>query len=464
MDWARPVSGIRRGVVRDEVVTAGVDTSTRLGWTSFSPIGRCRAALAVVVMFATVGKLVLAARTFGTGDVARWGAFARGVTHAGPVGVYRLHFRAVPLFSHHHHLHHHHHYWLYNHPPLIGYMLSLVNAATQRGVSFPLAIRVPAISADVVTCFLVLELLRTRRSLAEAFAAATLVALSPILLVISGYHGNTDPVFIMLSLLSVYLLVDRRTPGLAGLSIAIALGVKIVPVVIVPTLLVFAIRAGGRVALRFVLSMGALIALTWAPVVTQVWQPFRHDVLDYGGTGGRPRWGLAKLAAIIGHPSWVTNHGTPGRYITVFVVTVIPAVLVLRRPWLVVEASALGLVGLLALTPAFGMQYLAWAAVPAYLLSFGGATAFNSFGGFLLIEIYNRASGGFPWYHTELLNKTTAAEQLALLGVWMTLVVVMIAGIRRIIRARRPPPTMVHAQSRPLATPPQAVRETLPSS
>ena len=449
-------------------MTAGVDTSAQLSWASLSPIGRRRAALAVVVMFATVGKLVLAARTFGTGDVARWEAFARGVARAGPVGVYRLHFRAVTLFNHHHrhhHYHHHyHHYWLYNHPPLIGYMLSVVNTATQQGVSFPLAIRVPAISADVVTSFLVLELLRTRRSVPEAFAAATLVALSPILLVISGYHGNTDPVFIMFSLLSVYLLADRRAPWLAGLSIAIALSVKIVPVVIVPTLLVFAIRAGRRVALWFVLSMGALMALTWAPVVAQVWQPFRHDVLDYGGTGGRPRWGLAKLVSIIGHPSWVTDHGTPERYITVFVVSVIPAVLVLRRPWLAVEASALGLVGLLVLTPAFGMQYLVWAAVPAYLLSFGGAVAFNFSGGFLLIEIYNRASGGFPWYHTKLLNKTTSAEQFALLGVWMTLVVVMIAGIRRTIRTRRPPPSMLRAQSRSLASLPQAVRETRPGS
>lgn len=429
-------------------MTGGVDTSAQLGrgWTSLSPIGRCRAALAVVVFVATVGKLALAARTFGTEDVARWRAFAGGVAHAGPVGVYRLHFRAVPLFPRHHH---HHHYWLYNHPPLIGYMLLVVNAATQRGVSFPLAIRIPAISADVVTSFLVLELLRTRRSLPEAFAAATLVALSPILLVISGYHGNTDPVFIMLSLLSVYLLVDRRAPGLAGLSIAIALSVKIVPVIIVPTLLVFAIRTGRRVASRFVVSAAAFVGLTWTPVVTQVWQPFRHDVLGYGGTG-RPRWGLAKLASIIGHPSWVTNHGTTDRYVTVFIVTVLPAALALWRPWLVVEASALALVGLLLLSPAFAMQYLVWAAVPAYLLSFVGATAFNLFGGFLLIEIYNRASGGFPWYHIKLLDNITSAEQIALLGVWMTLAVVMVAGISRIIRTRRPP-TMTRASSLPLA-------------
>ena len=164
-------------------------------------------------------------------------------------------------------------------------MLLVVNAVTQRGVWFPLAIRVPAIAADVVTCFLVLELLRARRSLREAVAAAALVAVSPILLVISGYHGNTDPVFVMLSLLGVYLLVDRQAPVLAGVSIAMAVSVKIVPVVIVPALLVFAIRSGRRVAWRFAVSMAAFVAVTWVPVVAQVWQPFRHDVLGYGGIG-----------------------------------------------------------------------------------------------------------------------------------------------------------------------------------
>jgi hypothetical protein len=190
------------------------------------------------------------------------------------------------------------------------------------------------------------------------------------------------------------------------------------------------------------------------PVVTQVWQPFRHDVLDYGG-GRKPRWGLADLASIIGHPGWVTNYWTPGRYITVFVVTLIPAVLVLWRPWLVVEASALALVGLLVLNPAFALQYLVWAAVPAYLLSFVGATAYNFLGGFLLIEIYNRASGGYPWYHINRLVNITSAEQVALLGVWMTLVVVMSVGIGRIMRTRRPS-TMVRARSLPLAAPPPA--------
>jgi Dolichyl-phosphate-mannose-protein mannosyltransferase len=395
-------------------------------------MGRCRVALAVVVLVTTIAKLVVAASTYGTTDVRRWMEFAAGVAQAGPVDVYRLHFR----HPHFHHANFHH--LIYNHPPLIGYLLLVVNAATSHGVSFPLAIRIPAISADVVTPFLLFELLRRRRSLLEAFVAATSVALSPVLLVISGFHGNTDPVFIMLSLLSVYLLVDRRAPALAGISIAIALGVKIVPVVVVPTLLAFVVRAGWRFALRFILASGALLALTWAPVVLLAWQPFRDHVLGYAGGGDRS-WGLAQVAAWMGHPLWVTNLGAPGRFIIVLVVTALPAALALWRPRLVVEASALALTGLLFLTPAFGFQYLVWAAAPAYLLSFWAASAYNLFAGCLLIEVYNRWSGGFPWY-LALSGAFTRVENVAIFGIWATLLTVVVAGIRQTMRSRHPPP------------------------
>lgn len=390
-----------------------------------SQLGRYQVALVALVIVTTMLKLLVAARTFGTEDVRRWMDFAAGVAEAGPVGVYRLHFGS-PHFR-----------VLYNHPPLIGYMLQMVNAATRHGLAFPLAIRIPAISADVVTPFLVLELLRRRRRLLESFAAAASVAVSPVLLIISGFHGNTDPVFIMFSLLSVYLLVDRRAPALAGLSTAIALGVKIVPIVIVPTLLAFAVRAGRRSVLRFGLASGAFLALTWAPVALHVWQPFRDKVLDYAG--GQQPWGLVQLGKWVGDPAWATWLEGPGRFIVVLVVAGLPAALVLWCPPRVVEASALALTGLLALSPAFGTQYLVWGVAPAYLLSFWSATAYNLIASCLLIEVYTRWSGGFPWYLARL-NGLTRGELIAALGVWATLLTVVVAGIRRSVWSRQPSP------------------------
>lgn len=384
------------------------------------------------MIVASIFKIVVAATTFGTSDVARWMDFAAGVAKVGPVSIYRLSFDSFYNVAIENHPP------LYNHPPLIGYLLQAINAATRRGLAFPLAIRIPAIAADVVTPFIVLELLRRRRTLLESFAAAASVAVSPALFVISGFHGNTDPVFVMFALLSVYLLVDRQAPALAGLSIAIALGVKIVPIVIVPTLVVFAVTVGWRTALRFCLGAGAFLALTWGPVILHAWQPFRDHVLGY--SGGHRAWGLAQLARWSGHPAWAVWTRGPGRFVIVLVVAGLPAVLVLWRPGRVVEASALALTGLLLLSPAFATRYMVWALAPAYLLSFSAATAFNLVASCLLIEVYNRWCRGLPWYLADD-SAFTTREVLVAFAAWVALLIAVVAGVRRFFPSGQPPPS-----------------------
>jgi Gpi18-like mannosyltransferase len=379
-----------------------------------SPLGRARAALLLIVVFATACKLVIAATTYGQNDVNGWLHFAAGVARAGPVGIYNLDFPGR----------------LYNHPPLVGYLLELVIFVVRRGVSFPFAVRLPAISADVVTPFLVLELLRKRRPLRGSLVAAASVAVSPVLFVISAFHGNNDPIFVMFVLLSVYLLVDRRAPALAGLAIAIALGIKIVPIVVVPALLIVAWRAGWRSLLRFCITSGALLAITWGPVLMTAFTPFREHVLGYTGSVNFRVWGLVQMAIWAGSSSLVTWLAGPGRFLVVLIAAGVPAVLVLKRPERSVEATGLALVILLLLSPAFGTQYFVWAMAPAYLLTFWGATAYSVTAGTLLIEVYTRWSGGFPWYFAKA-SLLTQTERVAAMGVWTTLLVVVALGIRR---------------------------------
>jgi len=190
----------------------------------------------------------------------------------------------------------------YNHPPLIGWMLVVINDLVSHRFNFPFLIRVPASVADVVTTLLIFELLRVRRSLREATAAALLVACSPVLFIISGFHGNTDPVFVMFTLLSVYLLINRPWPALpwvssalAGVAFAVAVSVKLVPIVVLPTLLLLAARLGRRQLASFVVGSGAVMLPLWGPVVLRQWQPFRTDVLGYAGIATR-QWGPVEFA------------------------------------------------------------------------------------------------------------------------------------------------------------------------
>src|ERR1700712_5287911 len=133
---------------------------------------RGRSVVLAVSGIALFLKVLLAFRTYGTSDIGRWEGFADGVRSAGPVGVYGLTFPDL----------------LYNHPPVIGYFLEVVNGVGHLGVGVGAAIRVAASCADVVSAVVVFELLRCRGTLQAATVSAVLVGISPVLFLVSGFH------------------------------------------------------------------------------------------------------------------------------------------------------------------------------------------------------------------------------------------------------------------------------------
>ena len=405
--------------------------------------------MAAVVLFL---KLWVAATTFGTNDVRYWESFAAGVRKVGPINIYALHWRyggspgsRPPVLA-----------APYNHPPLIGWMLVVMNHLVWHGLAFPFLIRVPASVADVVTTLLIFEMLRARRSLREATAAALLVAFSPVLFIISGFHGNTDPVFVMFTLLSAHLLINRPWPArpwvssaLAGVAFAVAVSVKLVPIVVLPTLLLLAARLGRRQLASFVAGSGAAMLPLWGPVVLRQWQPFRADVLGYAGIGVR-QWGPVEFAHVLHAPATaITFIAGPGRFLVLLLSALLPALLLYWRRNAALPAIGLSLALFLLLSPAFATQYLAWPLAAAYLIELRAATAYNLATGALLAEVYNRWNGGLPWdvaTATPLLPREVAA----LAVVWALLLLVVIVGLCRIAGpagAERPPLVQQPAES-----------------
>jgi 4-amino-4-deoxy-L-arabinose transferase-like glycosyltransferase len=383
-------------------------------------------------------KLWVAATTFGTNDVHYWESFAAGVRRVGPINIYALPWRhggsrgskltalAAP----------------YNHPPLIGWLLVAVNHLVRLGFSVPFLIRLPASVADVVTALLIFEMLRFRRSLRAATAAALLVACSPVLFIISGFHGNTDPVFVMFTLLSAYLLINRPWPahawvpaGLAGVAFALAVSVKLVPIVVLPTLLLLAVRLSRRQLASFMLGLGLVLLPLWGPVVLRQWQPFCTDVLGYAGIGLR-QWGPVEFATMLHAPaSVITFLPSTGRYLVLLVSSLLPAALLYWRRDAALPAIGLSLALFLLLSPAFGTQYLAWPVVAAYLIDLCAATAYNLSAGAFLAEVYNRWNGGLPWDEAKA-TPLLPSEVWAAAAVWALLLLVVVVGLGLI--ARRP--------------------------
>jgi hypothetical protein len=375
-----------------------------------------RVALAVLCV-----KLVVTATTSGTNDINHWSDFAHAVARVGPIRIYGL--GKVGSY--------------YNHPPLMGYFLEVVNFNRHIGIPLRVTIRGVASLADVASALIVFELVRRRRSLFNATGCGLVVAASPVLFTISSFHGNTDPIFTMFALLSVYLLADRNSPVLSGAAIALAMGVKVVPVVAVPCLLVFAARRGRRSLLRFSAGLGIVMLITWGPAVALAWHGLKTQVLDYPGLG-LGQWGLVQFGHWFGDPWWVAWLKGSGRLVVVAFCAVLPAVAVVRRPHTVVTAVALSLVMFLALTPAFAVQYLAWGAAATCVLGLGAGALYNLTAGILLFKEYSRWSRAFPW-NTKIANYSPATlrETIFAVFVWAILLFTAWKAIVQIFTAAK---------------------------
>ena len=385
-------------------------------WTSDQ---RVRVVVLVAAVSATAAKLYLAATSSGTNDVVYWTEFAAGVERFGPIGIYGEVFEAP-----------------YNHPPLAGWLLELANLRQGLGIDLPLLIRVPASLADGVTCWLVFLVLMERTSTVAAGAAAVGLVWIPVLVIVSGFHGNTDPVFVALTVASFYLLTRSGRPVLSGLCLGLAVSLKLVPAVVLPWLLLLAWRRGRRVLLRFAAGGAVVFAVLWVPVLLLNRGPFLEGVVGYRGIWLR-EWGLAQLVEQAGYPQfdlWLTAHGS---WVVALAAITPLALAAFRRPHEEAVGLGMALVTMLLFTPAFGMQYLTWPLAAAYLVAIRSAWLYNVAASLLVLSVYSFWSGGGPpWRWDQAWGAPfTLGQQLLMAVAWSALLITWLDGI---VPARSP--------------------------
>lgn len=395
--------------------TLGVVTAQVCSWMRCTSMQSLRVVV-LVGLTAFLAKMPIIVGTYGTQDIHTWTGFALGVTQRGPVGIYGIDFEKLNGT-------------LYNHPPLVGYYLELVNTLSQWGVPLRVTIRAVASASDVISGVLVFEILRRRNSLLRATLSGIAVAASPVLFLISGYHGNTDPLFVMLIFLGSFLIIDKRMAFLGGVSLGLAIGVKLVPIVAFPTIAVYLVRHRRDLLLRAATGFGATLAVTWIPVILGEWDGLKANVLGYVGNKDRP-WGLVQIAEDLSWSGASQVMIGPGRYVALLLCAAIPAVLTWQKPQFAMESVAVSLVAFLILSPAFGVQYLAWAVAAAYLLDFWSATLYNLAGGLFLYQIYDFWNAGLPWSDIAW-GGTFNSYQIAMAGLlWIFLIIVLMRGAR----------------------------------
>ena len=377
------------------------------------------AAALVAVFF----KLAIAYNTFGTNDVATFYMFARSLNDHGLEWTYRngaVFFSNFPVF---------------NHPPLTAYYLELIEKVSRMevlrryGITFPFLMRLPGILADLVA---VLVLLRMRTaSLAPRIPnwAMFLFAMSPVSLMVSGFHGNTDSIMVMFLVVAAYMCLRDR-PFLCGVFFALSCQVKVVPLLLTPILWFFWQKRGD--AVRFTLPFILLTMVMWIQPLAKFPTLFARNILAYGSYWGS--WGITYCLRLTRLPQFdggFFNLSVAAAAIALILkVAIVCAVFVIgwRRRSLggpaALNSLAHAWIVFFVFSPGVCPQYMVWLAPFILLLSpalYGWLTASSSVFLFLL---YNALAGGLPWFIAIARNRApglTFATSCSLLP-WITLI------------------------------------------
>ena len=363
-------------------------------------------------------KLVIAFNTFGSSDAVVFYTFAKSLSHDGLEWTYR-------------------HSILFNHPPLIAHYLQLIFYLDQKasfqanGLSFPVLLRLPGIVADFVVLLVALEIRKKHSEVRIPNWALVLFALSPVSLMVSGFHGNTDPVMVMFLVLASAMCLNNR-PALCGVFLALSCQIKIVPLLFIPIFFFFWLhrRAIVSFSLLFVVTS---VALWWEALKFPA--IFAKNVLSYSGFWGI--WGITYWLRLTGLPEFnVVNffHLPLLEHVVITILKLLIIAAVLMIAWRRRKLDGKGLIDSLAyawiiffvFSPCVSAQYMVWLAPFVLVLSpvfYGWLTASSAL---FLFFFYNITAHEFPWYVAISTEKLNTAWTPWSLWPWAVLILGMI--------------------------------------
>jgi hypothetical protein len=354
-------------------------------------------------------RVSLAAMSIGTNDARTWQMFGDLVSRVGVVEAYRAEREL-------------------NHPPL-PVLWALVCAKVPSLWAFTFLMKLPAIAGDVLSTGLVASIWLRRNQHRRAVLAAIAMALSPIALLISGYHCNTDNLYAFLVLLCMHFLNDRRVYFLGGLALAGAINVKLIPVLLIPGAYAMckSVRDAGRLTAG--LSMGVI---PFVPLILFAFEAMKRNMFSYAPPVSE--WGLAMILHQLFERSGsegkrairslMEHYIEIGRWLIIVSVGAISAIHWTSRRWNGYEIGFLTFAMLLILAPGFGPQYMI-VVVPLLLtISIPLSWAHGLLGGaYIAMAYFSRMiSTGIPMETRFIPNTPTPPGAGFGLMAWLTLI------------------------------------------
>ena len=387
--------------------------------------------LIALAAFALALKTTIALTTYGTNDVTTWERDLAKLETQGAAALYRegISYASADGTRHENQP--------FIHPPFI---LNALRAwavlSALSGLPLRFWLRLSSSLADVSSLILVAKLLPGQSH--QKTAALAAMAMCPVSVVISGFHGNTDPVMIAFVLLSIYFLECRRSSWLAGAAIGMALNIKMVPLIFIPAVLLY--LPGLRDRLRYTVSAAAVFGLGSLPYLLREPVLIARTMLSYSSKFGL--WGFSLFAVIAREStrwSWLSRqYAAGGKFLALAAVLCLSAAMNLRtnKPPLVLQCGAIAFL-FLFLTPGFAMQYLAWLVPWVVALGAAPTLLFYAASGVFVVMVYNDWSGGFPWHAANALFRPWEVSH-AFLGLvcWLSVLAVLIIYLNRLFAGR----------------------------
>jgi hypothetical protein len=333
-------------------------------------------ALAVSCLGALVLRLWVAYNSVGSDDALTWASFAESVTKVGVTQTYEQ----LPLF---------------NHPPLMGLLAAwALKLATRLHLEFAFVFKLPSILASTGLMYVVI------RRLNLAWPWLLVLAVNPLDVLISSYHGNTDLMCTALSVLAT-MAAQAERPTWAGLALGAAINVKLIPVVLIGPLLVC--LRGHRSRLHMLLGL-AVWTFPFGVVLLSAREAFVRNAIRYNSY--RAQWGLGLISEGLGpsFPSiatqlWdcVEHHAKAALLATTSGYALLCRAARTVDPF---KVGAFTFMSFLVLAPGFGVQYLIYVSPFLVMTSPRRAAAYLLLAGTFGFSLYY-------WYWTRSFPPTS---------------------------------------------------------
>jgi Glycosyltransferase family 87 len=359
--------------------------------TVVEPVGSVRWKYLVVaaVALAFALKVAVALNTYGSNDVITWERHLAKIKDDGGAAWYRdgadIHGpdgRRLGVQS-------------ANHPPLVIHMLLAWDClAHLTGLPFRFWLRLTSSLADIGSLILVSFCL-IGAGMPVQPGAMLLIALSPVSIMVSAFHGNTDPVMMFFVLLSIWVVQSEGSAWVSGAAIGVALSIKIVPIIFVPAFLLYLPAMRRRI--EFTVATAAVFMGTSLPYLTQDPALLVQRIFGYSSTPAA--WGVSQMGFVFLPKEVYGLYMAVGKAIAVLIILLTSFWMNRgdRNPALFLQCGCIAFL-FLFFTPGFAVQYLAWLVPWGFNLSSKRVLSYYATSAAFLFGCYTWWSGGFPWF------------------------------------------------------------------